>query len=163
MTIYYIVENIVKIFVKFKGGFYYQFTLFFTVWFVAGPAMILLGNSLVAKWVREKVIVSVEHCVALLGHAAFLLLTRPSAHNKNFPYHVRTTQEKCQRIFALFSYYSASTGAFIEYCENYREILLTPLHQIGIMEAISSHTTVGNHTLDSFGHHGYGVSPANGR
>ena len=29
--------------------------------------MILLGNSLVAKWVREKVIVSVEHCVALLG------------------------------------------------------------------------------------------------
>ena len=84
--------------------------------------MILLGNSLVAKWVREKVIVSVEHCVALLGHAAFLLLTRPSAHNKNFPYHVRTTQEKCQRIFALFSYYSASTGAFIEYCENYREI-----------------------------------------
>lgn len=112
--------------------------------------MILLGNSLIAKWVREKVIVSVEHCVAFVGHAAFLLitrytyicstatctvqeleffqyfLTRPSAHNKNFPYHVRTTQ-------------------------------------IGVLEAISSHTTVGNHTLESFGHHGYGVSPANGR
>ena len=38
--------------------------------------MILLGNSLIAKWVREKVIVSVEHCVAFLGHAAFLLITR---------------------------------------------------------------------------------------
>ena len=51
-------------------------SLFFPVWFVAGPAMILLGNSLIAKWVREKVIVSVEHCVAFLGHAAFLLITR---------------------------------------------------------------------------------------
>ena len=109
-----------------KGGFYYPFLTFFTVWFVAGPVMILLGNNLIAKWVREKVIVSVEHCVCLLGHSVFLVLTRPSAHNKNFPFHVRTTQ-------------------------------------IGIMEAISSHTTVGNHTLESFGHHGYGVSPANGR
>ena len=91
-----------------------------------GPAIIILGNNLIAKWVREKVVVSVEHAVAFLGHAVFLLLTRPAAHNKNFPYHVRTTQ-------------------------------------IGIMEAISSHTTVGNHTLESFGHHGHGVSPANGR
>ena len=64
--------------------------------------------------------------MVFLGHTVFLVLTRPSAHNKNFPFHVRTTQ-------------------------------------IGIMEAISSHTTVGNHTLESFGHHGYGVSPANGR
>jgi len=109
-----------------KTGFYYPFTSLFTVWFIVGPVIIILGNNLIAKWVREKVVVSVEHCVALLGHAVFLLLTRPNAHNKNFPYHVRTTQ-------------------------------------IGIMEAISSHTTVGNHTLESFGHHGYGVSPANGR
>ena len=35
---------------------------------------------------------SVEHFVVLIGHAVFLLLTRPGAHNKNFPYHVRTTQ-----------------------------------------------------------------------
>ena len=109
-----------------QGGFYYPFFCFYTLWFVASPAIIILGNNLIAKWVREKVIVSVEHCVGLLGHAVFLVLTRPSAHNKNFPFHVRTTQ-------------------------------------IGIMEAISSHTTVGNHTLESFGHHGYGVSPANGR
>jgi hypothetical protein len=45
------------------------------------------------------------------------------------------------------------------------------------MEALSANTTVlfllllnilhlpqvGNHTLDEFGHHGYGVSPHNGR
>jgi len=38
------------------------------------------------------VVTSVEHFVVFLGHAVFLILTRPNAHNKNFPYHVRTTQ-----------------------------------------------------------------------
>ena len=33
-----------------------------------------------------------EHFVIFCGHFVFLILTRPSAHNKNFPYHVRTTQ-----------------------------------------------------------------------
>ena len=33
-----------------------------------------------------------EHFVAFAGHVVFLLLTRPNAHNRNFPYHVRTTQ-----------------------------------------------------------------------
>ena len=37
-------------------------------------------------------VVSVEHFVTFMGHFVFLFLTRPSAHNKNFPYHVRTTQ-----------------------------------------------------------------------
>jgi len=109
-----------------KGGFYYPFFCFYTLWFVASPAIIILGNNLIAKWVREKVVAGVEHAVALVGHAVFLVLTRPGAHNKNFPYHVRTTQ-------------------------------------IGVMEALSANTTVGNHTLDEFGHHGYGVSPHNGR
>ena len=33
-----------------------------------------------------------EHFVVAMGHVFLLVLTRPSAHNKNFPYHVRTTQ-----------------------------------------------------------------------
>ena len=33
-----------------------------------------------------------EHFVVICGHFVFLALTRPAAHNKNFPYHVRTTQ-----------------------------------------------------------------------
>ena len=42
-------------------------------------------------------------------------------------------------------------------------IAILVLSQIGVMEALSANTTVGNHTLDEFGHHGYGVSPHNGR
>ena len=60
--------------------------------------------------------------MAAAGHICLLVLTRPSAHNKNFPYHVRTTQ-------------------------------------IGIMEAMSNNTNLGNNRLDSFSHGGsYGVT-----
>ena len=74
-----------------------------------------------------QVVVSVEHFVVFCGHFVFLMLTRPSAHNKNFPYHVRTTQ-------------------------------------IGIMEAMTTNTSLGPNTLDRFANGGsYGVSaPATG-
>lgn len=72
--------------------------------------------------ISPQVVVSVEHFVAAAGHVCLLVLTRPSAHNKNFPYHVRTTQ-------------------------------------IGIMEAMSGNTNLGNNRLDGFSHGGnYGVS-----
>ena len=45
---------------------------------MAGPTIIVLGNDLIAKWVREKVVCGVEHCVALVGHTVFLILARPS-------------------------------------------------------------------------------------
>ena len=66
--------------------------------------------------------ISVEHFVTICGHTVFLVLTRPSAHNKNFPYHVRTTQ-------------------------------------IGIMEAMTTNTSLGPNTLDRFANGGtYGVN-----
>lgn len=65
-----------------------------------------------------------EHFITVSGHLVFLLLTRPAAHNKNFPYHVRTTQ-------------------------------------IGIMEAMTTNTSLGPNTLDRFANGGtYGVSAA---
>eukprot|EP00095_Tigriopus_kingsejongensis_P008718 maker-scaffold352_size199037-snap-gene-0.42 protein:Tk08718 transcript:maker-scaffold352_size199037-snap-gene-0.42-mRNA-1 annotation:"hypothetical protein DAPPUDRAFT_54015" len=75
-----------------KGSFYYPFFSFYTLWFIAGPCIIIISNHIIAEWVRQKVVVSVEHFVVFVGHVVFLLLTRPNAHNQNFPFHVRTTQ-----------------------------------------------------------------------
>ncbi|KAL3886685.1 hypothetical protein ACJMK2_026664 [Sinanodonta woodiana] len=75
-----------------KKMFYIPFFVFYTFWFWAGPAIILIAMLAMAQWTREKTVVGVENFVALCGHMFFLILTRPSAANKNFPYHVRTSQ-----------------------------------------------------------------------
>ena len=38
-----------------KGGFYYPFFSFYTLWFVAGPTIIIISNNVIAPWVRAKV------------------------------------------------------------------------------------------------------------
>ncbi len=59
-----------------QGGFYYPFFCFYTLWFISGPVVILVGNMYISKWVREKVVSGVEHGIAFLGHTVFLILTR---------------------------------------------------------------------------------------
>ncbi|XP_045106341.1 transmembrane protein 145-like [Portunus trituberculatus] len=75
-----------------KSGFYGPFFSFFSLWFLAGPMVIIICNHVIDKWVREKVVNGVDLSITLLGHLFFLVLTRPSAANKNFPFHVRTSQ-----------------------------------------------------------------------
>ncbi|KAK3596447.1 hypothetical protein CHS0354_015919 [Potamilus streckersoni] len=75
-----------------KKLFFIPFFIFYTLWFWAGPVVILLAVLVMAEWTREKTVFGVDAFVALCGHTFFLILTRPSAANKNFPYHVRTTQ-----------------------------------------------------------------------
>ncbi|XP_052285419.1 transmembrane protein 145-like isoform X2 [Dreissena polymorpha] len=75
-----------------KRTFYYPLFVFYTLWFWAGPIVILVASNAIALWSREKTVVGVENFVSFCGHVFFLILTRPSAANKNFPYHVRTTQ-----------------------------------------------------------------------
>ncbi|XP_063601279.1 transmembrane protein 145-like [Penaeus indicus] len=75
-----------------KSSFFIPFYAFYTLWFISGPIVIIISNHVIDKWVREKVVNGVELSITLLGHAFFLFLTRPSAANKNFPYHVRTSQ-----------------------------------------------------------------------
>ncbi|KAK9876372.1 hypothetical protein WA026_012683 [Henosepilachna vigintioctopunctata] len=84
-----------------KANFYYPFNICGTLWFVAGPAFILSGNTYIDKWVRESVVCAVLLLIAFGGHLSFLILTMPSVANKNFPYHVRTTQIGVIEIDAL--------------------------------------------------------------
>lgn len=77
---------------KSKSMFYYPFFIFYTVWFWSGPIVTIIAMTIMDLWVREKTVVGVENLVAFCGHIFFLILTRPQAANKNFPYHVRTSQ-----------------------------------------------------------------------
>ncbi|XP_045770130.1 uncharacterized protein LOC123870766 [Maniola jurtina] len=75
-----------------KNTFYCPFFICGTLWFYAGPLFILTANSYIDKWVRESVVTAVLLFITFCGHIMFLLLTLPVFANKNFPYHVRTTQ-----------------------------------------------------------------------
>ncbi|KAK4878359.1 hypothetical protein RN001_010865 [Aquatica leii] len=75
-----------------KSIFYYPFNVCGTLWFIAGPAFILSANTYIDKWVRESVVCAVLLLIIFSGHLMFLMLTLPSLANKNFPYHVRTSQ-----------------------------------------------------------------------
>ncbi|CAG4949525.1 unnamed protein product [Parnassius apollo] len=75
-----------------KNTFYCPFFICGTLWFYAGPLFILTANSYIDKWVRESVVTAVLLFITFTGHIMFLILTLPVFANKNFPYHVRTTQ-----------------------------------------------------------------------
>lgn len=46
----------------------------------------------IRQWAREKIVNGVDQLIMMLGHVIFLILTRPSAANDNFPYYIKTTQ-----------------------------------------------------------------------
>ncbi|KAM3956245.1 transmembrane protein 145 [Aphomia sociella] len=75
-----------------KNMFYCPFFICGTLWFHAGALFILTANTYIDKWVRESVVTAVLLFITFSGHIMFLLLTLPVFANKNFPYHVRTTQ-----------------------------------------------------------------------
>ncbi|XP_072440725.1 transmembrane protein 145-like [Chiloscyllium punctatum] len=75
-----------------KQTFYMPFFAAYTLWFFAVPIMALIANFGIPKWVREKVVNGIQLGIYLYAHTVFLVITRPSAANRNFPYHVRTSQ-----------------------------------------------------------------------
>ncbi|KAJ8376973.1 hypothetical protein SKAU_G00075530 [Synaphobranchus kaupii] len=72
--------------------FYIPFLTRYTLWFFAVPVMALIANFGIPRWAREKIVNGIQLGIHLYAHLVFLAITRPSAANKNFPYHVRTSQ-----------------------------------------------------------------------
>ncbi|KAI1886281.1 hypothetical protein AGOR_G00212390 [Albula goreensis] len=75
-----------------KQPFYIPFFTAYTLWFFAVPVMALIANFGIPRWAREKIVNGIQLGIHLYAHVVFLAITRPSAANKNFPYHVRTSQ-----------------------------------------------------------------------
>ncbi|XP_026140721.1 transmembrane protein 145 isoform X2 [Carassius auratus] len=75
-----------------KQPFYIPFFTAYTLWFFAVPVMALIANFGISRWAREKIVNGIQLGIHLYAHVVFLAITRPSAANKNFPYHVRTSQ-----------------------------------------------------------------------
>ncbi|MBN3300492.1 TM145 protein, partial [Amia calva] len=73
-------------------AFYLPFFTAYTLWFFAVPVTALIANFGIPRWAREKIVNGIQLGIHLYAHTVFLILTRPSAANKNFPYHVRTSQ-----------------------------------------------------------------------
>ncbi|XP_069769367.1 transmembrane protein 145-like [Narcine bancroftii] len=82
-----------------KHTFYVPFYAAYSLWFVAVPVTALIANFGIAKWSREKIVNGMQLVVCLYAHSVFLVITRPSAANQNFPYHVRTSQIGSARGF----------------------------------------------------------------
>ncbi|XP_068685269.1 transmembrane protein 145-like [Montipora foliosa] len=75
-----------------KCNFYYPFWFFYTGWFLAGPVVVVIATFKIPKWQRAQVVNGLEWGISFLAHCVFLVITRPSAANLNFPFHMRTNQ-----------------------------------------------------------------------
>ncbi|XP_053908564.1 transmembrane protein 145 isoform X2 [Cuculus canorus] len=75
-----------------KQPFYLPFFAAYSLWFFAVPVTALAANFGIPKWAREKLVNGIQLGTHLYAHGVFLVMTRPSAANKNFPFHVRTAQ-----------------------------------------------------------------------
>lgn len=75
-----------------KCNFYYPFWFLYTGWFLAGPVVVVIATYKIAKWERAQIVNGIDWSISFLAHLVFLIITRPSAANVNFPFHLRTNQ-----------------------------------------------------------------------
>ncbi|XP_066843122.1 LOW QUALITY PROTEIN: transmembrane protein 145, partial [Anser cygnoides] len=75
-----------------KRSFYLPLLGAYSLWFLAVPLTALVATFGIPKWAREKIVNGIQLGTHLYAHGVFLVMTRPSAANQNFPYHVRTSQ-----------------------------------------------------------------------
>jgi len=78
-----------------KSGFYYRLYTVYSLWFYALPIMVFFTSVAVPKYMRAKVVNGWNRLIDFLAYSFFLMLMRPSVANKNFPFHIRTSQISC--------------------------------------------------------------------
>uniref|UniRef100_T1JAQ3 Uncharacterized protein n=1 Tax=Strigamia maritima TaxID=126957 RepID=T1JAQ3_STRMM len=86
-----------------KLPFYVPFLLFYSLWFISTPILIIIITYVIDNWVRETVSVGLDLSIAFIGHLFFLHLTWPTSANKNFPFHIKTTQVRALERFGNVS------------------------------------------------------------
>ena len=55
-----------------KGGFYCPFFCFYTLWFICGPTLIIVANTNIELWVREKVRIFINDAISATNIPSYL-------------------------------------------------------------------------------------------
>ncbi|XP_077985248.1 transmembrane protein 145-like [Glandiceps talaboti] len=98
-----------------KVHFYVSFGVIISIWWLATPMTIFVCNYALDPWLRAKVVNGMERAVMFYGHFIFLILSRPSASNKTFPFHFKTSQVGVLREDTCEAYcVQSSSGIDIE-------------------------------------------------
>lgn len=75
-----------------KSKFYTPFYIFYSIWFLIGPIFVMIAYFGFPKYQRAKIVNGIDLGISFLAQTYLLFLTRPQNSNKNFPFHVRTSQ-----------------------------------------------------------------------
>uniref|UniRef100_A0A1I8HCY2 GpcrRhopsn4 domain-containing protein n=1 Tax=Macrostomum lignano TaxID=282301 RepID=A0A1I8HCY2_9PLAT len=75
-----------------KRSFYAPMAAFFSLWLLSTPIAVAINITRVPDYMREKVVNFVELGILFAAQLFYLVITRPTVSNTNFPFHIKTSQ-----------------------------------------------------------------------